>query len=357
MHFRTSLQSWNASRAKLCTSCTRTARSASKISCGCRWWRTRLSLWSLASPTLCSGTRRRLCSQRSFLDDQLQLYIKMQVLAVCTRSMYISGYRFLWLIHRCPICHAIFLIMTRADLVWFSECRYVVKNCRFRNAYVIVWHCCIIHAWSHVCMNRTMFWMQPHTILAFDCNLHAFTMSYWYDLIVASAPVMPIRVRGPSPIPSLFILWFTHLQPRCRSRHRNRLPLPSCLKSRQHGHPARHGQCFTNAWGIKAKYCTARWIQLFFVCLYSPLVLIHIAYHCILASALSLAPQGEIDRARIAELTSQLTSAANDNDKLKEKLRDVVADRNRLHDECMMHNAGGLAVLSGEVPARRRCWP
>ena len=72
-------------------------------------------------------------------------------------------------------------------------------------------------------------------------------------------------------------------------------------------------------------------------------------------SALSVAPQGEIDRARIAELTSQLTSAANDNDKLKEKLRDVVADRNRLHDECMMHNAGGLAMLSGEVPARRRC--
>ena len=92
-----------------------------------------------------------------------------------------------------------------------------------------------------------------------------------------------------------------------------------------------------------------------FVCLYSPLVLIHIAYHCILASALSLAPLGEIDRARIAELTSQLTSAANDNDKLKEQLRDVVADRNRLRDECMMHNAGGLAVLSGEVPARRRC--
>ena len=65
--------------------------------------------------------------------------------------------------------------------------------------------------------------------------------------------------------------------------------------------------------------------------------------------------QGDIDRARIAELTSQLTSVANDNDKLKEKLRDVVAERNRLHEECMMHNAGGLAFLSGEVPARRRC--
>ena len=83
------------------------------------------------------------------------------------------------------------------------------------------------------------------------------------------------------------------------------------------------------------------------------MVLIHIAYHCILASALSLAPQGEIDRARIAELTSQLTSAANDNDKLKEKLKDVVADRNRLLDEIRMHTVGGFAVLNGAVTARR----
>lgn len=87
--------------------------------------------------------------------------------------------------------------------------------------------------------------------------------------------------------------------------------------------------------------CTSHWF------------LINIAYHCILASALSLL-QGEIDRARIAELRSQLTSAANDNDTLKDKLNGVVADRNRLHDDLMMHNVGGLTVLSGEVTARRR---
>ena len=73
-----------------------------------------------------------------------------------------------------------------------------------------------------------------------------------------------------------------------------------------------------------------------------------------LASAGSLALQHESDRARIEELTFQLVCATKDNEKLKDKLKDVVADRNSLHEEVMMHNGGGLAVLSGEVTARRR---
>ena len=78
---------------------------------------------------------------------------------------------------------------------------------------------------------------------------------------------------------------------------------------------------------------------------------------CILAHVVSLALQGELARARINELESQLAPAAKDNEKLRDKLEDVVTGRNSLHEEVMMHSDGGLAVLSGEVTTRRRCRP
>ena len=75
------------------------------------------------------------------------------------------------------------------------------------------------------------------------------------------------------------------------------------------------------------------------------------------ASASRLALQNKDDRARIEKLTSKLEGVTKDNEKLKDKLKDVVADRNSLHEEVMMHSDDCLAVSSDEVTARRRRWP
>ena len=74
--------------------------------------------------------------------------------------------------------------------------------------------------------------------------------------------------------------------------------------------------------------------------------------------------QGELDRNRITELESKLADAeeklADANNQIEELrqqasswVKEMLQESRNLERTLIMHNAGGHAVLSGEVPTRR----